>query len=461
MNGILSLLLDIFRQPSVIVALISLIGLAVQHKKGTDIMKGTIRTLVGFLVLAAGASVVSGALVPFGDMFQHAFHVQGVVPNNEAIVGTVLVKYGSEAALIFFFGMIVNVLLSMTSRFKYIYLSGRVAFYMATMVAVIFEVAGFPTWGVLLWGSIAQGLIVTISPALVQPFMKDATGTDGVALGHTGGAGIALGGFVARLTRSKKNPSKSTEDIKFPAGLGFLRDTTVLIALSMAVIYVIVALFAGAGYIEENLSDGQNFLVFSVLQAATFSAGVFIILAGVRVVLGEIVPAFKGISEKLVKNAVPALDVPMTFTFAPNAVLIGFISSFVGGLIGMGIMILAGTTIIIPGIVAHFMTGGATGVIGNGQGGRRGAIIGSFVNGLAITFLPLFLLPVLGDMGLVNSTYSDADFGVAGILLGCTNQLGGQTALVAGVLIAVAVFYLASFLLTRRDKAKQAAQVEA
>lgn len=193
--------------------------------------------------------------------------------------------------------------------------------------------------------------------------------TDGVALGHTGGAGIALGGFVARLTRSKKNPSKSTEDIKFPAGLGFLRDTTVLIALSMAVIYVIVALFAGAGYIEENLSDGQNFLVFSVLQAATFSAGVFIILAGVRVVLGEIVPAFKGISEKLVKNAVPALDVPMTFTFAPNAVLIGFISSFVGGLIGMGIMILAGTTIIIPGIVAHFMTGGATGVIGNGQGG--------------------------------------------------------------------------------------------
>ena len=50
---------------------------------------------------------------------------------------------------------------------------------------------------------------------------------------------------------------------------------------------------------------------------------------------------------------------------------------------------------------------------------------------------------------------------MAGILLGCTNQLGGQTALVAGVLIAVAVFYLASFLLTRRDKAKQAAQVEA
>ena len=458
MSGALSLFLDLFRQPSVIVALISLIGLAVQRKKATDIMKGTIRTLVGFLVLAAGAGVVSNSLSPFGDMFQHAFHVQGVVPNNEAIIGTVLVEYGSEAALIFFFGMLVNVLLSMTSRFKYIYLSGHVAFYMATMVAVIFEVAGFPTWGVLLWGSIAQGLIVTVSPALVQPFMKGATGTDEVALGHTGGAGIALGGLVARLTRSRKHPSKSTEDIKFPSGLGFLRDTTVLIALSMAVIYVIVALFAGGSYIESELSDGQNFIVFAVLQAATFSAGVFIILAGVRVVLGEIVPAFKGISEKLVKNAKPALDVPMTFTFAPNAVLIGFLSSFVGGLVGMGIMALAGTTIIIPGIVAHFMTGGASGVIGNGQGGRRGAIVSAFTNGLAITFLPLLLLPVLGDMGMSNATYSDADFGVAGVLFGYANIAGGQFALIATVLLSVVVFYGASFFMNRRDGKKSEAK---
>ena len=458
MNGVLSVLLDVFRQPSIIVALISLVGLAVQHKKATDIMKGTIRTMVGFLVLSAGASVVSGSLDPFGEMFQHAFHVQGVVPNNEAIVGVVLVQFGSESALIFFFGMIVNILLSMTSRFKYIYLSGHVAFYMATMVAVILEVAGLPVWGVILWGAIAQGLIVTVSPALVQPFMKAATGTDDVALGHTGGAGIALGGLVARLTRSKKHPSKSTEEIKFPSGLGFLRDTTVIIALSMAIIYIIVALFAGGSYIEENLSDGQNFIVFSIIQAATFSGGVFIILAGVRVVLGEIVPAFKGISEKLVKNSKPALDVPMTFTFAPNAVLIGFISSFIGGIAGMGIMALAGTTIIIPGIVAHFMTGGATGVIGNGQGGVRGAVIGSFVNGLAITFLPLFLLPVLGATGMANTTYSDADYGVAGILLGALNSAGGQTGLIAGIIAAVVVFYIVSFALDRRDKAKAAVE---
>ena len=70
------------------------------------------------------------------------------------------------------------------------------------------------------------------------------------------------------------------------------------------------------------LSDGQDFIVYVVLQATTFSVGVYIILADVRVVLGESVPALKGISGHLVKNAKPALDFPVTFTFAPNAVLI-------------------------------------------------------------------------------------------------------------------------------------------
>ncbi|WEV67627.1 PTS ascorbate transporter subunit IIC [Bifidobacterium sp. ESL0769] len=456
MNGFMSVLLDIFRQPSVIVALISLIGLWVQHKKATDIMQGTIRTMVGFLVLTSGTTVISNSLAPFGDMFKHAFHVQGVVPSNEAVVGMVLVKYGSEAALIFFFGMIVNILLSMTSRFKYIYLSGHVAFYMATMIAVIFEVSGLPTWGVLVWGSIAQGLIVTVSPALVQPFMRDVTGSDEVAFGHTSGSSVALGGLIARLTRSKKHPSKSTEDIKFPKGLSFLRDTTVIVALSMMLIYVVVALCAGPTYIQAKLSNGQNFIVFALLQGATFSAGVFIILAGVRVVLNEIVPAFKGISEKLVKNAKPALDVPVTFTFAPNAVMIGFISCFIGAIVGMLIMIACHTTIVIPGVVSCFMTGAAAAVIGNSQSGVRGAVISSFVSGIAISFIPLFLLPVLGSVGLANVTYSGPDFGVAGLIFGYANKFGGQVALIVTVILSVVLFYIASVLLTRREKAKKA-----
>ena len=81
------------------------------------------------------------------------------------------------------------------------------------------------------------------------------------------------------------------------------------------------------------------------------------ILAGVRLILAEIVPAFKGISEKLVPNSIPALDCPIVFPYAPNAVLIGFLTSFVGGLVSLVIMVFTGTTVIIPGVVPHFFCG--------------------------------------------------------------------------------------------------------
>ena len=66
-----------------------------------------------------------------------------------------------------------------------------------------------------------------------------------------------------------------------------------------------------------------------------------------------------------------------------------------------------------------FFVGAAAGVFGNATGGRRGAILGSFANGLLLlTILPVFLLPVLGDLGFANTTFSDADFGAVGIILG-------------------------------------------
>ena len=116
----------------------------------------------------------------------------------------------------------------------------------------------------------------------------------------------------------------------------------------------------------------------------------------------------------------------------------------------MGVMIALGTTIIIPGVVAHFMTGAAAGVIGNRAGGRRGAVLGAFSNGLLITFLPLFLLPVLGDMGLSNATFSDSDYGVVALFLGGLSSVGGQIALVVGIILSVVLLYVLTFLKSKQ-----------
>ena len=65
----------------------------------------------------------------------------------------------------------------------------------------------------------------------------------------------------------------------------------------MSIVYVILALLAGTGYVEHELSNGENAIIFSLIQAGTFTAGFVVVLQGVRMVLGEIVPAFQGIAK--------------------------------------------------------------------------------------------------------------------------------------------------------------------
>ena len=173
----------------------------------------------------------------------------------------------------------------------------------------------------------------------------------------------------------------------------------------------------------------------AVTQGLQFGVAVAVILFGVRTILGELVPAFQGIAAKIVPGAIPALDCPIVFPYAQNAVLIGFIASFAGGLVGLAVLSTwlnpaFGVALILPGLVPHFFTGGAAGVYGNATGGRLGAAFGAFVNGLIITFLPAFLLGVLGAFGSENTTFGDADFGWFGILIGSAAGLPSALGLV-------------------------------
>ncbi|WP_373808933.1 PTS ascorbate transporter subunit IIC [Streptococcus ferus] len=443
MQAILDFLIDVASTPAILVALIAVLGLSLQKKPVSEIVKGGIKTFVGFLVVSGGAGIIQSSLQPFGQMFEHAFNLKGVVPNNEAIVAVALTKYGTATSIIMLLGMVFNILIARFTRFKYIFLTGHHTLYMACMIAVIMSVAGFTSAGLMIMGGLALGIIMSLAPAFVQKYMVQLTGNDKVALGHFSSLGYWLSGFVGGLVGDK---TKSTEDIKFPKGLAFLRDSTVSIAISMSVIYLIVALFAGSGYIESKLSDGVNSLVYALQLGGQFAAGVFVILAGVRLILAEIVPAFKGISERLVPDSKPALDCPIVYPYAPNAVLIGFISSFVGGLVSMFILIFSGGVVILPGVVPHFFCGATAGVMGNASGGVRGTVVGAFAQGVLISFLPVFLMPVLGDLGFAGSTFSDADFGLTGIFLGLMAKNGGVLLVSIGILAVLAGMFVLTFL---------------
>jgi PTS system ascorbate-specific IIC component len=406
---------DVLSEPAVLVGLIALIGLIAQKKPVTECIKGTVKTIMGFVILGAGATLVINSLGDFAVIFQHAFGIKGVVPNNEAIVSIAQTSFGKEMAMIMFFAMLVNILIARLTPWKFIFLTGHHTLFMSMMVAVILSAGGMSGVPLIAVGSLVVGVAMVFFPAIAHPFMKQITGSDDVALGHFSTCSYVLSALIGAKFGNKAH---SCEDVQVPKSLLFLRDTPVAISFTMGIIFLVTSAFAGPEFVS-SVAKGKHWFMFSLMQSITFAAGVYVILQGVRMVIAEIVPAFKGISDKLVPNAKPALDCPIVFPYAPNAVLIGFLSSFAAGLVGMALLYTMGLTVIIPGVVPHFFVGAAAGVFGNATGGRRGAILGSFANGLLLlTILPVFLLPVLGDLGFANTTFSDSDFGVVGILLG-------------------------------------------
>ena len=445
---------EILAVPAFLIGLITAVGLAALKKPSGQVIGGAFKATLGFLLIGAGATLVVASLEPLGAMIQGATGAQGVVPTNEAIAGIAQQQYGAQVAWLMILGFAISLVLARFTPLRYVFLTGHHVLFMATMLTIILATAGYSSWVVVLGGGVLLGVLMVSMPALVHPWMRRVTGDDSIAMGHFGSAGYIAAGAVGSLVGGKR--SRSTEELVLPEGLRFLRDSMVATALSMVIMYVILALAMlwrvgkeqAFGAFEEGATSVGNYLMQSVTQGLQFGVAVAVILFGVRTILGELVPAFQGIAAKVVPGAIPALDCPIVFPYAQNAVLIGFISSFVGGLVGLLILSSVlnpqfGVALILPGLVPHFFTGGAAGVFGNATGGRRGAVFGAFTNGLLITFLPAFLLQVLGDFGSENTTFGDADFGWFGIAVGSAAKLGGLGGLALIAMVGVVVFGLA------------------
>ena len=81
---------------------------AVAEKEVSQVISGTLKTVLGFILITAGGNVIISSLDVFGQMFNRAFSITGVIPNNEAIVAVAQSTFGTQTALIMVFGMVVN-----------------------------------------------------------------------------------------------------------------------------------------------------------------------------------------------------------------------------------------------------------------------------------------------------------------------------------------------------------------
>ncbi len=431
-------LLELIKLPAFILGLIALVGLLAQRKPAGEVASGTIKTILGLLIMSVGIGALINALIPIQTMFQVGIPAAGFetfVTFDEAVVSAVqdtnVGEIGAAIAWTMLFGYIIHLLVSRFTKFKYIYLTGHMIWIHAGAFAILFHSFGLSLLWTVVLASIVDGFYMTLAPALAQPVMRKITGSDEIAFGHgqtlLNMVGAWVGGWIG-------DPEDSAEDLELTDSLSFFRDMAISISLVMLVVTLIGAILAiiqiGAAGFHESISGGQNWLIFSILQALGFTAGVLVLLQGVRMLIAEIVPAFKGIAERVIPGAIPALDCPVIYPFAPNSLIIGLISGTIGQVLGMVALALIRWPVPLPSMIAAFFASGAGAIFGNATGGKRGAWAGGFLWGFVGWFMISFAykFQVFGDlagMGAVALGFTVPDAIVPGIVIWLIAKLFG------------------------------------
>ena len=233
---------QILNVPAYLIGIITAIGLMALKRNSGQVIGGALKAALGFLILGAGATVVTGSLDPLGSLILAVTGAQGVIPTNEVITAIAQDEFGAQSAYVLTLGFIVMLALARFTPLKYVFLTGHHMVFMATMLTVVLSV-GFGdglSWLVVIIGALLLGVIMVVMPAFVHPWTKKITGNDTIAIGHFGTLGDIAAGAAGQAAGKR---SRSTEDIKFPQGLKFLRDSMVATSLSMVLIYMVFAIW--------------------------------------------------------------------------------------------------------------------------------------------------------------------------------------------------------------------------
>lgn len=443
--AILNFFLALLQTPAIILAIVALIGLIVQGKKFSDVLSGTVKTSLGYLILSAGSSLLVTEILPFVGLFQEVFNLSGFATGSEIIVGAIQQSVpiiASTSAIIMGVGFLVNILLARFTPLKYIFLTGHMMWISSVAVAFSLYEAGFGNGAIIIIGSLIQGAVLTLLPAISQPVVRKITGGNDFAIAHLTTLGTVSSAYVGKLVGRN---SKSAEDMKLPEGLKFFKDTSMSISIVMFVFYMMVVLLAGPESVSAYAGE-TNYIIYGILKAFGFTAGVLVLLQGVRMLLGELVPAFKGISDKLVPNAVPALDVPALFGYAPNSLMLGFIFATIGMIVAMFLSSAFFGVVPLVSIIGAFFTGGVAGIMGNALGGRIGAMVAGFVYGAELILFSGFTYKLFDHFAAVGAEGTGHD---------CIDAMAQMTIMknpIIGIIIIAGAFVLLSMMELRHQK---------
>ncbi|PAT02022.1 PTS ascorbate transporter subunit IIC [Candidatus Izimaplasma bacterium ZiA1] len=359
---------NIFRNPPILLGLIAALGLLLQKKSIGDVVKGALLAAFGMYILQIGTGLLVNAILPINILFQN-FSDSGA---TEALTDVFTAEYGGTVGLAMLIGFGIHLLIARFTRIKVIFLTGHFLWWFPFIFVAAGVEAGLSGTVLVIFGAVTSALYWSIMPWLLRKYVSAVTEDESFTLGHPSGILSLISGFVAKKFGNK---AKSTEDLNIPKGLSFFKEVSIMGGLVIFIMFTVLGLTVKDAFSTVD----QPLFFYAFEQALMFGAGLIVMLQGVRMLVNQIIPAFQGISEKLVPDAIPALDCPILFNYKPNAAIIGFVVAMI---LSTALIIIANVTglfgvILIPLVITSFFECGTAAVIGEGQGGLKGAILGT------------------------------------------------------------------------------------
>ena len=384
---------NIIGENAIFLGIIALLGLLLQKKNGREILTGVVKTILGYYIFTAGSNLAISAIQIINTVLTPSLGVEsGIVQTS----GTFMIylaegmKYLSPRIMpLFIVSWFVHILLVrvFNKYFKAVYLTIHKALeFMCIFMIFFYSVMGWK--GIMLYVPVVafSALWWSISPMLTYKTSMEMT-EGGFCLGH----GNQFGAFIAdKIGGFFGDPEKDdTNNLQLPGFLNIFSDSTLNLTISMIVTFLvtwIIVVFIGnpTALATLNESAGEyNSFVYMIIQGFKFGAGAVILLQGINMFLSSLVPAFQGISEKLIPGSVPAVDCIAYFGFSPISVILSFVSYLGAGILCTVFCLIFKTPIFLFfAVPSAFFDSASIGVFANYKGGWKAVIVVGFICGL-------------------------------------------------------------------------------
>ena len=406
-TAILDAIYSILMAPVIMIGLLVFVGLILGKKPAEKVITGTITTMVGIQMVIFGGGQFSATFKPITTAVTEALGITGYIMDPYAMRAATTEALGDTfglVAYVYLIAVLINIVLLYFGKYtkaKGVLLTGNtgVAQSQAALWLVIAHL-GLSNITSMVIAGILVGIYWAYSTTLaVDVVDKVSDGTAGFTIGHNQQVGLW---FFSKFAHKFGDPKKSdAENLQLPGWLNIFNNNVVSVAILMSVFMGVYMSPLGIAGIEEI--GGKNWLLYLILLGIEFSMNMVILLTGVRMMCAELVVAFKGIQERVVPNAIPAIDVAAILPFSPNAATLGFVFTTLGTVICMALLwIFKSPVMVLPGFIPLFFTGGAVGVVANKYGGVKSIIVCCIILAFIQTFGTIWALNLMEIEGAVG-----------------------------------------------------------